>query len=31
MFDTITVDEERILGSISYITEHNLNSVDCYK
>ncbi len=28
MLDTITVDEERILGSISLITEHNLNSAD---
>lgn len=28
MLDTITVDEERILGSISLITRHNLNSVD---
>ena len=28
MFDTITVDEERILGSIPYITRHNLNSAD---
>ena len=28
IFDTITVDEERILGSIPYITIHNLNSSD---
>ena len=28
IFDTITVDEERILGSIPYITMHNLNSSD---
>ncbi len=28
MLDTITVDEERILGSIPLITKHNLNSVD---
>lgn len=28
MLDTITVDEERILRSISLITRHNLNSVD---
>jgi len=28
MLDTITVDEERILGSIPLITRHNLNSVD---
>ena len=28
MLDTITVDDERILGSISLITKHNLNSAD---
>ena len=28
ILDTITVDEERILGSIPPITKHNLNSVD---
>ena len=28
MLDTITVDEERILGSIPLITKNNLNSVD---
>ena len=27
LLDTITVDEERILGSIPLITKHNLNSV----
>lgn len=28
MLDTITVDEERVLGSIPFITKHNLNSAD---
>ncbi len=28
MFDTITIDEERVLVSIPLITEHNLNSAD---